>query len=216
MIAFGACVGSREQLEQILRPGIAKSCAGEPCPLIEGGTPGQNTSIFRVYNEILTQARTMTGLEALVLAHVDLELKDASFLAKVRSAMKIPKVAVVGTVGGEYVQEIGWWTAKGPRKGYARDTVNGTIHYGFDGIDVHVVDGLMLILSPWAIANLRFDDERFDGFHGYDADICTQARSRGMRVVVQKFEFLHHAKRAFTGGRESYAKSNEAFKKKWG
>lgn len=49
---------------------------------------------------------------------------------------------------------------------------------------MEMVDGCILVLSPWAVANLRFDEERYSGFHGYDADICFEARSQGKRVVL--------------------------------
>ena len=38
----------------------------------------------------------------------------------------------------------------------------------------------MIVLSPWAVRNLSFD-ERVAGRHGYDVDICLQARAAGKR-----------------------------------
>ena len=48
--------------------------------------------------------------------------------------------------------------------------------------EVDMVDGYLLILSRWAINELRFDERDVGpGFHGYDADICFQARGGAAR-----------------------------------
>ena len=69
---------------------------------------------------------------------------------------------------------------------------SGDIDFGGHDEDVDAVDGLLLVLSPWAVRNLRFDADRFDHFHGYDVDFCFQARAAGRRVVVDDIELLHH------------------------
>ena len=49
----------------------------------------------------------------------------------------------------------------------------------------------MIVLSPWAVRNLSFD-ERISGRHGYDVDICLQARAAGKRVVTADLRVIHH------------------------
>ena len=39
-----------------------------------------------------------------------------------------------------------------------------------------------MVLSPWAVRELRFD-ESLGKLHGYDFDICMQARAAGKKVV---------------------------------
>jgi hypothetical protein len=52
------------------------------------------------------------------------------------------------------------------------------------------VDGL-IAMSSTAIRQLRFDEECFTGFHGYDIDIGIQAKSAGLRVVVADLDVFH-------------------------
>ena len=63
--------------------------------------------------------------------------------------------------------------------------------------------------------NLRFDEQTCTGFHGYDADICFQARAAGKRVVVDEIAVVHHTKGGY-GDMAAYAACNAAFRAKWG
>jgi GT2 family glycosyltransferase len=58
--------------------------------------------------------------------------------------------------------------------------------------EVDAVDGILLVLSPWAARELRFDEAFSQVFHGYDVDLCFQARERGRRVIVEQLEVVHH------------------------
>ena len=46
--------------------------------------------------------------------------------------------------------------------------------------EVDSVDGFLMVLSPWAVRNLRFDEELTFGY-GFDFDFCQQARVAGRR-----------------------------------
>ena len=48
-----------------------------------------------------------------------------------------------------------------------------------------------MALSPWAMRNLRFD-ESLGQIHGYDFDICMQARTAGKKVVTADLQVVHH------------------------
>ena len=48
-----------------------------------------------------------------------------------------------------------------------------------------------MVLSPWAVRNLRFD-ESLGKLHGYDFDICMQAKAAGKKVVAADFRAIHH------------------------
>lgn len=215
MIVYGSCVGSDEQYLKYCLPGIRSSCGedNEDRCVLRVGEPGKNTSIFGPYNELLQKARETLNVEALVLLHTDVELQDYLFEAKVRAAMSMQDVGIVGAIGG-MGSGCAWW--EGRRNGSARDIPSGLLDFGFDKIDVNTVDGLLLILSPWAIANLSFDEEMCPGFHGYDTDICRQARVSSKRVIVQPFNLMHHTAGGYGGGYESFQRADAAFRKKWG
>jgi hypothetical protein len=73
----------------------------------------------------------------------------------------------------------------------------------------------LLVLSPWAVANLRCDAVAFCGFHGYDVDLCFQARAAGKRVTVADLNVIHHTNGGF-GDVESWLRADAAFRAKWG
>jgi hypothetical protein len=54
------------------------------------------------------------------------------------------------------------------------------------------IDGVLIAMSAWAVRELRFD-ESFGGLlHGYDFDICAQARAAGRKVTTADLRLLHH------------------------
>ena len=207
MIAFGVCIGSRETYERYSRPGIAAH--GEPdSPLAEIETD----SIFAGYNEALEAFAAYPNLEALVLLHEDVEIRDLAFCAKVRARLAEPSVGVIGAIGAENVRSLCWW--EGDMHGRVLET-RGLIDHGTGCWDVDAVDGLLMVLSPWVVRNLRFDSERFHGFNGYDVDFCFQTKAAGRRVVVDDLEVVHHTRGAALGDGSGFWRADKILRDKW-
>ncbi len=138
-------------------------------------------------------------IEGLVLLHEDVTIESAAFIAAIRTELADPDVAVVGAIGALRPASLRWWQGEG--RGRVRDST-GLVDFGGGRHDVDVLDGLCLVLSPWAIQHLRFDESAFDGFHGYDSDICLQARAAGKRVrVTRPADHAPHARRLRRRGR---------------
>ena len=208
MIAFACCVGSEEKFRRFAAPGLR--AAAEPDSLIAETTT--TTSIFEAYNEVLDALAGDESLEALVLLHEDTEIVDPAFCAKLRRVFEDPSVAVAGVVGAVGVRNLAWWEGSG--RGRVLET-RGWVDFGGGFHDVDSVDGLLMALSPWAVRTLRFDTERFSGFHGYDADICFQARAAGKRVLVDEIAVVHHTKGGL-GNEDDYYACDRIFRAKWG
>jgi hypothetical protein len=208
VIAFSACVGSQDKYRRYAVPGIR--AVAEPDSVVAEVTT--DTSIFTAYNEVLDALSGRDDLEALVLLHEDTEIVDGEFCAKVRRLFADTAIAVAGPIGASGVDSLRWWEGTG--RGRVRET-RGLIDLGGPlPADVDVLDGLILVLSPWAARELRFDEERFTGFHGYDADICCQARAAGRRVVAADLRVLHHTKGGY-GDQAAFAAADEAWRMKW-
>ena len=128
-------------------------------------------SIFESYNALLDQAAERDDLEALVLVHQDAEIVDADFCAHVREALADPEVGVVGCVGAIGVRSIAWWEGSVslasfvhrydehgggdlPAFSWAWDEAPPYARIG----EVDTLDGFLLVLSPWAVRNVRFDE----------------------------------------------------------
>lgn len=208
MIGFASCIADRDVFLRRALPGL-RLAAELDSPIAELSTPD---SIFAAYNEALDHFAAVGDLEALVLLHDDVELLQDDFCARVRVALADPAVAIVGAVGARDVRSLAWWD--GELAGAVTET-RGRVDHGFARPEVEAVDGLLLVLSPWAVRHLRFDAATFTGFHGYDVDLCLQARAAGRTVQVADLPVLHHTKGGL-GDAAAWHRADAALRAKWG
>ena len=146
MLAYGVCVGSRERYEELAAPHL-RDLGGV---VIEAD---DQRSICSAYNAIDAVADE-PDIEGLVLLHEDVTIESAAFIAALRTELADPDVAVVGAIGSLRPASLRWWQGEG--RGRVRDST-GLVDFGGGRHDVDVLDGLCLVLSPWAIEHLRFD-----------------------------------------------------------
>ncbi len=196
MIAFGSAIVDPEAYRRFAEPGIRR--AAEPdSAVLRFHAVG---TICRSDNLLLDAAARLEGLEALVLVDPRVELAGPGFCAAVRAALASPEVAVAGVVGARGVRTIAWWDAEvscGPLRHRYHEHGGGEVDaFAWPrprpaGADVDMVAGFLLVLSPWAVANARFD-ERLPGGQGYDADFGRRVRAAGKRIVTAPFAAVHH------------------------
>ena len=223
MIAFGCAITVPEIYERFAKPGI--DAVAEPGAEVLGFRA--TSSIFRSYNLILDRAAALEDLEALVLVRQDTELADARFCATVREVMADPEVAVAGCIGALGVRTIAWWEGSvtwasfihrygelggGDLPGFAWNAAERP-PFARTG-EVDVVDGFLLVLSPWAVRNLRFD-ESLGSLHGYDVDFCLQARAAGRKVVTAEFRAVHNHSLDLVGDPEGWVEAHVRMQEKW-
>jgi hypothetical protein len=224
LIAYGCAVGDIDRYRECALPAIERLREDDDAVIqIQGAD-----SIFSAYNEILRQARELPGLEALVLVHEDTEIVDPRFPERIREALADESVAVVGALGAIGISGIDWWQHERligaaryrsvePFPPWGKTLIgDGTVVGPGGGGEVDTVDGFLMVLSPWTVAEVEFDETLGPGFHGYDADLCFQVRERGRRVVVIETEVDHHQRRVFTRDRrEEWKRAYKAFRRKW-
>ena len=206
MFAFGICIGNDEKYRRFARPGLERTV--RPGDLVI--ELRNQASIHSAYNKILNHVRGLPGLEALVLLHEDLRISDRHFRNKVAGARHDPSVGVAGAIGAVNVTSLAWW--EGEIRGAlaeSRFRVEGNLAER----EVETLDGALLCLSPWVVRNHHFD-EAYQGFHGYDADLCFSVRATGRRVVVASLDLFHHTKGGY-GDMRSYSSNDSIFRKKW-
>lgn len=201
MIAFASAITKPEVYERCAAKGFA--LAAEPDSVV---IPlGATGSIFRSYNLLLDQARELDDLECLVLVHQDAEITDPEFCAKLRAALADPEVAIAGCAGGTGQHSIAWWEGAVVWASFAHryDELGGgeIPAITFPGGDapsfartgeVDGIDGVLIAMTPWAIRELRFDEDLGGLLHGYDFDLCAQARAAGKKVVTADLQLIHH------------------------
>src|SRR4051812_25261921 len=167
MIAFGCSITDTQMYEECAGPGIelAKEPDSKVLALDAAG------SIFRSYNLIMEKAAEIDDLEALVLVHQDAEIVDPEFCRKVREALSHPDVGLVGCVGAIGVRSIAWWEGSvtwGSFPHRYREFGGGDVDamtwrnedappYAHLG-EVDTLDGFVLVMSPWVVRNVRFDE----------------------------------------------------------
>jgi hypothetical protein len=226
VIGFGVAIGSEEKYERFAKPGI-ESARDHEAPLFE--VRGRS-SIFTAYNDLLEQLAADPRIEIGVLVHEDTEIRDEFFEPKLRWAMHDPLTAIVGTIGAVGVQGIDWWVHDygigstilepiDPEVLYETPLLEGSEVSGMGSSgEVDMVDGYLLAFSRWALRELRFDEQGLGGpgFHGYDADICFQARERGRKVLAVEMDVAHHRNSVGPSHyREDWLRAQMAFRKKW-
>jgi hypothetical protein len=200
MIAFGSAITKPDVYRRNAEAGIR--LASEPDSDVYA-SPSIG-SIFASYNALLDKAAAREDLEALVLVHQDTQIVDLDFCQRVRHVLSDPDVGVVGCVGAIGVRSIAWWEGSVslasfihryeehgggdlPAFSWAWDEAPPYARTG----EVDTLDGFLLVLSPWAVRNVRFD-ESLGQLHGYDFDFCLQVRAAGRKVMTADFRAIHN------------------------
>lgn len=191
MVGFATAITDRATYDETALPGIQRAAEADSAILTRFGCD----SIQRAYNEIMDEAATMSGLEALVFLHQDLELLDESLPRRVRRVFEDPTVGVFGALGGRLTNLHRWLAPDGKVFGYqigpdrpAGDDPSITV----GSHEVDVVDGALIVAAPWVTRYLRFSEALAGGFHGYDVDISARVRAHGGKVICEDIPCYHH------------------------
>jgi hypothetical protein len=194
LILFASAITDPAVYDACARPGI-RAAAGPGSEVLALEAVG---NVARSCNLVLDAAARHEGLEALVLVEEHVEIADRGIGAKVRAALSDPDVAVAGWMGARDVSGLAWWDGRVS----CGDVVLRYREFGGGELplwpaverppqEVDAVDGRLIALSPWAVRELRFDEELYTGF-GYDVDFCLQARAAGRKVVTADFAAVLH------------------------
>lgn len=223
MIAFACSITKPDVYARCAEAGIRR--VAEPDSRVHA-VPAIG-SIFRSYNALLDAAAGWEGLEALVLVHQDTEIVTPEFSARVREAMADPEVGLAGCVGAVGVRSIAWWEASVTQASF----INRYEEHGGGDLEsfswdwdeappyartgeVETLDGFLLVLSPWVVQNVRFD-ESLGQFHGYDLDFCLQVRAAGRKVVTMDVRAIHHRPLAMLPDPEQWVEAHMLVAEKW-
>jgi hypothetical protein len=193
---------ARPALERVLEPDsvvVAVRTDGPPQPAL---------------NRVLDELAGELDLEAVVILHEDVRLLDPATASVVRATMRDPSVAVAGVVGATGVHGLAWWHGAGVGGTSTPHHPEGRVQGHAAAGEVDVVDGIVLCLSPWATRTLRFDEAFAADFHGYDVDLCFQARFHGRKVAVMDLATEHLHKPLFTGT-DAWVRNELRFQWKW-
>jgi hypothetical protein len=219
LIAFGVSISGAEAYSRYAQPGVR--LAAEPDSEVFAYASVE--PIARTYNLILDVAAQHDDLEALVLVHPHTEIVDESFCAKVRQALADPDVGAVSSAGANRVGSIAWWEG---------DVVSASVHHVYNehggGVvpalpwaqrepppaEVEALDGQLLVLSPWVVRNIRFDETLLLG-HGFDLDFGLQLRQAGRKLMVAELRVVHHRSLELIGDLAVWVEAHIRIAEKW-
>ncbi len=154
-------------------------------------------SLTAAYNRGIEMSRG----ELLVFCHDDIEIMQADFGQRLLADFE--QYDVFGVAGTSRMVDGYWGTAGQPllfgqvlQKNEDKDKDGYTL-YMFDFHDkpmpqIQGLDGLFIAARREAAERIGFDQERFDGFHLYDADFSFRAHLAGLRVGVSRWILLFH------------------------
>ena len=225
MIVYGCAVSDADAFARYAEPGLKAVTENDPgAEMIALASVG---TIFRNYNLLRERVGDREDLEALVLVHQDAEIVDPDCSAKIRAALADPDVAIVGCAGAVGVKSIAWWEGAVTWASFTHryEEMGGgeipgvswrgpdTPGYARTG-EVDAIDGFVMALSPWAVRELSFD-EALGTRHGYDIDLCLQARTAGKKVVTADLKVIHHHSLELVADPERWVESHIALAEKW-
>jgi|tagenome__1003787_1003787.scaffolds.fasta_scaffold20919799_1 hypothetical protein len=227
MIAFGCPITDHALYQAFAEPGIKRVAEPDSEILALGSAGLGDASIFRNHNLLIEEAAKLDGLEALVLVHQDAEIVDDEFCAKVRRVLRDPEVGIVGCAGAIGVRNIAWWDGSVTMASFSHqyEEYGGGEILGstFDwdeappearAGEVDVIDGFMMVLPPWFVENIRFD-ESLGQFHGYDFDVCQQVRAAGKKVMTEHIRVIHHHSLSLIADVEGWIAAHMRIAEKW-
>ncbi len=223
MIAFGSSITKPDVYRACAEPGIARVAEADS-ELFALPSVGP---IFASYNAVLERAAECEALEALVLLHQDTEIVSPDFCQTVRRVLADPAVGVIGCVGAVGIRSIAWWEGSvsqasflhrypehggGDLPAFSWDWSEAPPYARIGEVDS--VDGFLMVLSPWVVRNVRFD-ESLGELHGYDFDFCLQVRETGRKVISADFRAIHsHSLMPFSDP-EEWVQAHVAVADKW-
>jgi hypothetical protein len=80
--------------------------------------------------------------------------------------------------------------------------------------EVDALDGFLLVLSPWVVRNLRFD-ESLNWGHGYDVDFSLQVAAAGRKVMTADIRLARHHSLEVVSDLDAWVEAHIQLAQKW-
>lgn len=176
------------------------STIGCECELVIIDNSNDEYSIFSAYNEGVRRAKG----DFLCFMHEDIIYHSQKWGNTIISYFKqFPNAGVIGVAGTHFLSKLpsGWWeTDITSRNLLQGNKYNGIYECSLDYVDVYKsnptqvasVDGLWMCMPRDVLNKVKWDERRFNGFHGYDLDMSMQVWKAGYEVHVIWDILLEH------------------------
>jgi glycosyltransferase involved in cell wall biosynthesis len=172
-------------------------------------------SLCEGYNRGVSHAKG----DILIFSHDDIEFLDDSLAERLPAHLR--RFDLIGVAGSTRALSASWFAA-GPPYIFGQVATPSVAPPGvavfFYGANDRIVtgaqimDGLFLTCRRKVAAAIGWDDQTFDGFHGYDADFTYRAHLAGFKLAVVNDIYISHASSGDYG--ESYELYAQRFRDK--
>lgn len=199
-----------------------KETIGVDFELIVVDNSHNNYSIFSAYNEGLKSAKG----DLICFMHEDILFHTTNWGRELEKYfIKYPKTGMVGVAGTHYLPKMpaAWWDTeirsgqliqgsifKGEYRVISEDS---WLMYKREPTIVVSVDGLWMCFKRGLFDLIRWDDNLFSGFHGYDTDISLQVWNSGFEVHIFWGVLIEHKSGGVAGS--DFYKSLNVLYDKW-
>lgn len=135
-------------------------------------------------------ARQSSGA-ILIFCHDDIEIVSPDFNRKIRNHLE--HYDMIGVAGTSRLANFEWSLSGQPHihgvVTHVDQSTNGYVLVVLGAEEpltggIEALDGLFIATKKEVWENVRFDEETFDGFHGYDLDFTFAAHLAGFRIAV--------------------------------
>jgi hypothetical protein len=159
-------------------------------------------SMCEGYNRAIARSRG----DVLILSHDDIQILSPNFAPLLIHHLQT--FDMVGVAGTSCLSTPGWMSSGWPRNhGQVAQALPAqpplllVANQGAPAAtpDIQALDGLFLAARRSVFDQLRFDEERFTGFHLYDIDFTFSAWQRGLRLAVCNDILIAHDSRGDFG-----------------
>lgn len=163
-------------------------------------------SLAEAYNRGIALTRS----DIVILSHDDIDLPSPSFAARLLA--HLAEFDAVGVVGSTRIAgPTPLWAGHPHLRGWiahrSEDGLRpGVLHADPCAPGIAVLDGVLLAARRRVLEGVPFDEQTFDGFHGYDLDWSVRAAHRGYRLAAAGDLGVIHASRGrYDTAWETYA-----------
>lgn len=171
-------------------------------------------SLCEGYNRGVEKSRG----DILIFCHDDIQIISPSFSGLVRKHLQT--FDVIGCAGTTRLKDSKWMSSGDPHihgviaypvaNAWPSDLFHVSMWGGAELTQVggiQALDGVFFAANRRVVESVRFDEETFDGFHGYDTDFTYAAFLHGFKLAVCKDILIAHKKSTgdFEGIYKTYA-----------
>ncbi|WP_157214620.1 glycosyltransferase [Polaromonas sp. CF318] len=171
-------------------------------------------SLCEGYNRGIGKSRG----DILIFCHDDIEIISPSFSSLVRTHLQT--FDVIGCAGTSRLKDSKWMSSGDPyvhgvlaypaANAWPSDLFHVSVWGGPELTQVkgiQALDGFFIAANRRVVDSVQFDEETFDGFHGYDTDFTYAAFLHGFEVAVCKDILIAHKSTVgdFEGVYKTYA-----------